>query len=1005
MRIIKQSDVSGSSTEELPFTAAPLAKRISTLVLTGVSLSLLAAPMAFAQQESEKEVDKREVSSASAGQSAPAPKKKKEEGSPASMEEVVVSGHRFSQRSALDRKKNAGTMSDSLVAEDIGAFPDKNIGEALQRITGVQLSRDMGEGATVSIRGVDPDLSRVEVNGVTQMGTGGSRAVDFREMASELVKSLDVIKGSEARFTEGGVGGIIKINTRKPNEFESHFLSVSGEQNYNDLNGESAPRLNVTGVWKFSEDFGALMNVTASEATGMIHALRNTDWDRLADYDHSPEKTIVNEGYASITNVEDCAGEAACEEQWWDYSPTSPRVGIWWRDEQRVSANTVLQYSFSDALSVHAGFTYNERDKEASDLNLDVGLSSAASVDPGSVKVDESHNVTYLESFQTGVGNRSNNFSWLQKSGVFDTGFEFNSGAWEVSGIAAYSTSEEDVNYRDTSVSAFGVSGIQVSLDDRGAPSWDFDSGYFYNAEDPSDTSRGFDVNDPASYNAQSRFKYSPYTHGHSESNIKLDVVYNFDGAFIQNLRSGLQATSYSTDSTSFSHNIERTVGGEYNGEIWTMEDQIALITGNTTKSPDLFHGYDLDADILSSYQAVDTDGLIAALRQVSADSTTREDLEVQKGNYDISMDTEAFYLQTDFSTKLAGMPFWGNLGVRYVVTKTETNGDLVEHLYRNKYDEDGNILLKESGIAELEIVWNVYDDRKSVSREYSDTLPSLNMNLEIIPDELVLYAGVAKVMARPRSSDLNVHATCYQMDDSLWAEQVGWKSFCKGGNPALNPYRATQQDLALSWYPNKDSIVSIAYFYKDMESWILGKEERLGVDFLTDGRSWNVTQPVNGSGTNVKGYEFQASTAFTMLPAPFSGLGGSFNYTYLTAEDVGLTHPLTGEDLPMPSQSENSYNVTAFWEGNGFSARLAYNYRDEYLANPEGLSGNPIFVEDAGYLDAKMSYTLPNSNLRISLDARNLLEESRVLTTGEGRLTGLNYSGKTYSLGVSYKL
>ena len=119
-----------------------------------------------------------------------------------SLEEIVVTGIRASHRSAIDRKKLAGTSMDSLVAEDIGVFPDKNVAEALQRITGVQLSRDFGEGNSVSIRGIEPDLVRVEVNGVSALGHGGNRGVDFRDMASELVKSLDVIKGSEARLTE-----------------------------------------------------------------------------------------------------------------------------------------------------------------------------------------------------------------------------------------------------------------------------------------------------------------------------------------------------------------------------------------------------------------------------------------------------------------------------------------------------------------------------------------------------------------------------------------------------------------------------------------------------------------------------------------------------------------------------------------------------------------------------------------------------------------------------------
>ncbi|WP_334181416.1 TonB-dependent receptor plug domain-containing protein [Novosphingobium sp.] len=119
-----------------------------------------------------------------------------EEVSPPEDPQIVVVGTRASLESAIARKRGADTVADSIVAEDVSQFPDKNIGEALQRITGVQLQREFGEGVAVSIRGVEPDLNRVEINGVSLLGNSGSgeRGADFRELASELVKSIDVFK-------------------------------------------------------------------------------------------------------------------------------------------------------------------------------------------------------------------------------------------------------------------------------------------------------------------------------------------------------------------------------------------------------------------------------------------------------------------------------------------------------------------------------------------------------------------------------------------------------------------------------------------------------------------------------------------------------------------------------------------------------------------------------------------------------------------------------------------
>ncbi|WP_245656707.1 TonB-dependent receptor plug domain-containing protein, partial [Sphingomonas asaccharolytica] len=130
--------------------------------------------------------------------------------------DILVVGTRASLRSAIARKRNAGTVVDSIVADDIASFPDKNVGDSLARVTGVQLSRDFGEGVQVSIRGVEPDLNRVEVNGMSQVSALGTRGGDFRELATELVKSIDVYKGYTVDLTEGGIGGTVSIELRKP---------------------------------------------------------------------------------------------------------------------------------------------------------------------------------------------------------------------------------------------------------------------------------------------------------------------------------------------------------------------------------------------------------------------------------------------------------------------------------------------------------------------------------------------------------------------------------------------------------------------------------------------------------------------------------------------------------------------------------------------------------------------------------------------------------------------
>ena len=984
----------------LPATRKLIANSISTILLTGACFA--SAPV-WAQEAS--------TATKPAAQAA-----EQQENAEETTEVIEVKGIRFSQRSALDRKKMAGTITDSLVAEDIGMFPDKNVGEALQRIPGVQLDRDFGEGQQISIRGVEPGLLRVEVNNVTAQGFGGSRAVDFRDMAAELIKSLDVIKGSEARLTEGGIGGTVQVNTRKPNEFKENFLSATAEGQFNDLIDDPSNKFNVTGVYKFNDDLGVLVNVTKSLKNTMIHAIRNTEWARFADYDNSPEKTFTDAAYADVTDKAACADtadHAACEQQWWDFSPRLPRYGIWGREEDRLSSNAVVQYRLNDNFQVHAGYTYNTRDKEALDLNLHLETHSAARVNPDSVIVDDQHNVTYFESAAATVTNRTLQFAWDQTTEMFETGFEFDREAWRVEGLLAHSRSEQDIDSKDTHVTANGIAGVQVDLNAQGMPEWDFNTGYFVNPDDPTDTSDKFDVNDPASYRSRARYKYAPSHDESDETMAKLDFTYIPDSDLITLVRFGAQVRSQGYENANYQYNIIRDVGRTYtNPETdesmeWTMDDQIALITGNTFQSPQLFDGYSLGVNTIGTYQAINTYPFIEDIQAVANDFTTRQDLVVRTGNYDVQVDTQAVYLQANFESELAGMRLWGNIGARYVETETAANGDVFERIIVDPVDDEGNVLIDEAtgeplpGVEDPEHP-DTFNGRKTVEEEYSDFLPSLNLNLGIIEDELVLYMGTAKVMSRPKITDLNVNASCTIYRTSR-NELDDLRDYCTAGNPALQPYRANQFDVALNWYPDENSIISGAYFIKDITSWVINADTRFDVDFFNDGRTFDVRQKINGSGVTTKGIELQASTIFSWLPEPFNGLGGAINYTRMSADDVGLFNSLTGKELPFPSQSENSYNLTAFYETDDWSFRMAYNYRDEYLVSPSDRSGNPVFVEDSGYLDAKFIYNI-NENFRAYVDGRNLTGEVKTYTAGPRRLSDLQWSGREYSVGVIYQ-
>jgi TonB-dependent receptor len=993
------------------FRKNSLASRIASIVLAGAACSTFMVTNAYAQEQQDEEQQSQSQNDSASSEDTV-------------LEEVLVTGIRQSYTSALDRKREAGTMMDSLVAEDISEFPDKNIGEALQRISGIQLNRDMGEGTSVSVRGVESGLVRVELNGVTAMGMGGSRSVDFRDMASELVKSIDVYKGSEARLTEGGVGGTIQVNTRKPNEFEENFLSINGEAQYNSMIDEVMPKYNLTGVYKASDRLGFLVNITGSDVHTMLHGLRNTNWQKYHDVDGVASKTSVDQLYADYSTQQECmdagldsASETACLEQWHEYSPSTPRYSIWGREENRLSANVEVQYAVTDNLSFDLSYTDGEREKLATDRNFQVEVGSAFDID--SAVVDANKNVTQfvtngVNAAGTPIGatirNRTLNFDWNQERKVMRAGFDYVNDNLAIDGYIARSTTFEDIDSRDTQTAQNNVGGIVVTqVNDL--PEIDFTDAYIINQDDVEDTFNTFNYNDGTQYTSLDRFKYAPSQSEASENIAKFDVTYSPEQSFFTAYRTGFIATDQDFANNAWGYNLMQTVGNPYtvDGEtrIWTQDDHEAVLLGNRFATDKFFRDYNPGVDIIESYMAVDTEPYLAALLERSGFSSAeaaRGNLQPIDSRYDINVQTQSAYVQADFETDVGSMVLRGNFGVRVARTETASEGFSRIRVLVEQTDEDGNPIYGPNGedLAGVEDPDDPrsFEGRQTVEEDFVDVLPSLNLTLEMI-EGLEAYLGVAKVMARPQINDLNINADCTLRDYPLARDQM-IPNTCTAGNPDLDPYRATQGEVALTWYPNESSILSGAYFVKDITSYIFGAETQQDVDFFNDGTLWDVRQQVNKEGITTKGFEFQASTFFDFLPEPFNNTGAKANYTYITADNVDDFNPLTGEQMPLRGQSENSYNLEAFYEDDTWSLKLAYNYRDEYYSRV--FDGLPVFVDASGYIDGKITYTY-DENLKFYVDARNLGKEVKLETSGVGRTNDLQWSGRMFSAGFTYRM
>lgn len=983
--------------------------------------------------------------------------------------EILVVGTRASLQSAIARKRKAETVVDSIVADDIASFPDKNVGDSLARITGVQLSRDFGEGVQVSIRGVEPDLNRVEINGISQVSASGTRAGDFRELATELVKSIDVFKGYSANLTEGGVGGTVSIQTRRPLELKKPLATLVLSEQHLDTTQDWRPRATLVAATPhfLVDGLGVMVNVTYDDKSTRQDYISNTNWSRLADFDRSDEKTVANPDYANFNTYASCANvggtstsnatarRLACETQFFDWAPTVPRYRSWVRRDRRISGDFQLQYEFARNFRAFAGAQINKRNQNLQDANysldmgrferfnydtaLAAGLNGATSrprIAAGTATVGPDHVVTSFRTADNAVtvgrtltgatnilGVQRRNFSYDLNSKYYSTGFDWDLDRLNLKFLASRATAQ---GITETNLLAYQTSIAGVTVDrrnDLGVPVFVFPS--TVNAADPGIytdfTRRG--ANGQVLPNSGPIVQYRPGRDSNSENQLKLDADYETGLPFLKQIQYGGQlrwleylvyraggsrllspasgstpAKYQSQANVSYTTNIVNNVTTRNDGTTYflTPAEYVALVNGNSgvTGGAPLFTGLkgapgniptrlaipEFNSDALSQYY--DLSGF-------DQDLVLFADGLPQIPSARIKESVAAGYLQFDMETRVLEMRASGNAGVRYIYTRDTGTGTNISRVTRTTATGGSETVV----LAAQEL---------SLSNDYVDILPTFNALLEITPD-LVLRGNWAKNLARPRPTDLVPNINC--LDDQT---VTGTDDVCTAGNPDLKPYRATQWEANLAWYPNKDTMVSLGYYKKAIESFIVPNVTRTGVDLFRDGLTYTVRQPVNGEGALLDGIEGTAQTVFTFLPKPLNGFGISGNFTYARAIRSNLTNAATGAALhDYPGLSEWTWNASMFYDQGWLNARLSYNRRSDWLetvVNSQN-GNNPIYRKGEGYLDAKVVFRFPKWHYQLFMEMQNIGKEYSETYINQSMPVDVYYPGQRFFAGIQFRL
>jgi iron complex outermembrane receptor protein len=870
--------------------------------------------------------------------------------------DIVVTGIRASLANALSAKRDSAQVLDAISAEDIGKFPDKNVGEALQRVTGVQITRAGGEGSGVSIRGADPALNRVEINGQTALSTGAgvaTRQVEFRDIPAEFVSRLEVVKSATADMTEGGLGGTVRIITRRPFDAKNGYLAGSAQAVYGDLADRVDPKFALIGSKLFANDtIGVLGSATYEKRSLWYDQARTTGWRQIERFPNSaanPTSTgcLVGRNQARCVDIDNNG--------FGDFFPDVPRYVINRELTERYAFNGIVEWRPNDDLRAFVEGTYTRGKQDIDSQFLQLG--TAQSVANGGVDLTRTtlgpdqtvDKVTFVGAAGAPGGLSA---SYRNILGVIDRQ-QFNGqvGAdWTVTdqfkltGRASYAKAKAYNNEINATATAQGLSSITLDYSgNQQAPN-------IILPIDPT-TTQGI---------TQFTVLRRPRYNNQREIDFKLDGEYTPE-TWLTSLKFGVQKRDLKVTSRLFDGTKT------YNG--YTSTAGVGNITQNTYatgSSQTVVQSTGTNAAILNQIQSII--GPNATLGDHDFFNTGKLGFDGTKRWLNLGMDVAnaagipdpfvnpvpadtwsvtdknlAAYVSAAFELMPLGKRLTGVIGARVVNTKTDTIGSIV--IAPTTAQPAGSVTPFAS------------------KGEYTEFLPSLNLKMELIPNKLLIRGTATEVIARPSPADLAPRFTL---------DILGLTG--SRGNPGLQPYRAAQYDIGIEWYISRVNFVSATLFRKDISSFV----DRTTQQEVIDGVNYTITLPVNGtSKVQINGLELGGQYAFDFLPAPFNALGVTANYTYSDDKGYNQRDYFTGDALTFPGLSKHSYNLSGYFDNGTLSARLSYNWRSRYLIAALDRGNNPAVGEPFGQWDASTSATLTD-NISIFVEGVNIFNAQR---------------------------
>ncbi|AKM09436.1 TonB-dependent receptor [Croceicoccus naphthovorans] len=918
---------------------------------------------------------------------------------------IVVEGFREVVRSSIDTKRREDAIVDAVSSEDIGNLPALSLSEVLETITGAGGHRGKGGGSEIAIRGLGPFLGLTTFNGRQATNGSGDRSVNFSQFPSELVNNVKVYKTQQADLVEGGVAGLIEIGSVRPLDYGRERVNLMLKGGYNPLADrmENGNALSWRGTLSYIDQYdmgemgelGLSIGIQRNETTNPQDRMFASSTWSACDATVVPAEESGRGRFSRYTdNVIDLGGENAdnpfylvgnslgLRQQGEDDRRDALFASIQWQPDPRWDINLDTQISKRD-------YTEDRHDLVFAD-NRRIGP------DP----VYDENGV--LQSY-TGTSQLSSDGQYFQRQEDYygaglNVAFAADDNVVLAVDMAYSKTRRDDLNrrsrLRSDGLDIYGNPTARAELfpGTGGEVPYTYD---YTNSEIPILTVDPiFDLNDHSLYSDDALLLRDRDLTEQEIRALRFDGDVSLDNGFIRSIEGGVRFGRMD-----YSEKFRRNQFDNADREIDRAVNEACRIDFPQSN----FLG-NADGHSIQSWATFDT--LCLYREYTGSEDFGPPDVAFDPADVTVREETIAVYAMANIDTMLGNMPVRGNIGTRYVITDVRSDSVRAEL----------TIITNEDNTVQIEPTGNFEQVRFKNST--TDWLPSMNLIFELRPD-LLLRTAAYRAMARPDPSALGAGRTFSLAEN----EGTGYANVEEAiddvrasGSPAREPLRAWNFDASLEWYPNRDTLLSVAAYHKIFQGGIIPvlRDET----FVVDGTPITVPvaqQQTTDDTSKLTGIEFNAAHTLTWLPKPLDGLGFKLGLNWAKtdyrSEDISLGDQIdveTGDVIPriiepasITGFSKLTYTAQVFYGIGDLDLQAIYKHRSGYHQDFLGGNTQLRYVEGNDVIDLRASYNLSKA-IQLRVDAVNITNEPRIdYMPVRGSFRDYQEFGTTYYLGI----